>query len=513
MALPGQVEQSSPRAVKFKTLASFNGVDGRLGFGVPNDGLVQGLDGNLYGTTAVGGVNSNSNIYSNLNCGTVFRITPSGALSTVYSFCAEANCVDGAVIYGAGALALDTEGNLYGTTYDGGASATSGPCAPIGCGTIFKVTPGGALTTLHNFCSQPNCADGDVNYSGVVRGADGNFYGVTPGNGANSNTLCIGGFTGVGCGTVFKITPEGVFSTIYSFCSQTNCADGADPFTGLLAGVDGSLYGIATTGGANGAGTIFKLTLSGKLTTLYSFPSGGLFPCDYICAPLIQGGEGNIYGATTFGGSNGGPLGPGAGTFFQITPTGTFTTLYNFCAQTSCTDGAYPFAVVQGTDRNFYGVAEAGGTNLGCSGPGGTCGSVFKITPQGTPTTLYDFVPLSTGGQTPTGIVQATNGVFYGVTIAGGANNFGSVFAMSVGLGPFIETLPTSGKTGLQVKILGNNLISATGVTFNGVAAPFTVESATLISATVPTGATTGKVEVVTPTRTLKSNVKFVVRP
>jgi len=236
-------------------------------------------------------------------------MTPTGTLTTVYNFCSQSNCVDGAGPDEGGALALGTEGNFYGATVSGGSSANSGPCAPSGCGTIFKITPSGTLTTLYNFCSQPNCVDGDYNVNGVVRGPDGNFYGVTPGNGANNNPLCLGGSTGVGCGTVFRITPEGAFITIYSFCSQTNCADGDTPSTPLVSGADGNLYGETSSGGAYGYGTVFKLTLGGKLTTLHSFDyTDGL--CGFYCSPMIQATNGNFYGATISGGTN---LVPGGG--------------------------------------------------------------------------------------------------------------------------------------------------------------------------------------------------------
>jgi uncharacterized repeat protein (TIGR03803 family) len=248
--------------------------------------------------------------------------------------------------------------------------------------------------------------------------------------------------------------------------------------------------------------------LNGKLTTLHSFNGTDGF-CSYVCAPMIQANDGNLYGTMNFSVNNGGL---GFGTFFMVTPAGTFTTLYNFCAQVGCTDGANPFGIVQGTDRNFYGVTEYGGTNLGCSG--GTCGTAFEITANGALTTLYNFeAPNSTAGSNPSGIVQATNGNFYGVTIAGGSANVGTVFGMAVGLRPFVELLPAAGKVGATIEILGTNLSGATAVSFNGVPAAFTVQSATLISAAVPAGATTSFVTVSGSRVTLKSNVRFQVLP
>lgn len=190
----------------------------------------------------------------------------------------------------------------------------------------------------------------------------------------------------------------------------------------------------------------------------------------------------------------------GYGTVFKITPGGTLTTLHSF----DSTDGANPYlgGLVQATDGNFYGTTYFGGTN--------NDGTIFKITSGGTLTTLHSFP--YTDGVLPIGrLLPATNGTFYGTTTYGGANGHGTVFSISVGLGPFVETLPTSGKVGTAVIILGNNLTGATHVTFNSTAATLTVVSSTEIKTTVPSGATTGFVKVTTPTRTLTNNVKFRV--
>jgi uncharacterized repeat protein (TIGR03803 family) len=199
----------------------------------------------------------------------------------------------------------------------------------------------------------------------------------------------------------------------------------------------------------------------------------------------------------------------GYGTVFKITPTGTFTTLHNF----GYTDGAYPIAaLVQATDGNFYGTTM-GGSGTACGSDG--CGTLFRITSSGTLDTLYRFCSQANcaDGLSPSsGLIQATDGNFYGATPFGGTENDGTVFELSVGLGPFVKTLPASGKVRSAVKILGTNLTGATNVTFNGVAAAFTIVRPSLITATVPTGATTGTVQVVTPTGTLSSNVVFRVR-
>jgi uncharacterized repeat protein (TIGR03803 family) len=217
---------------------------------------------------------------------------------------------------------------------------------------------------------------------------------------------------------------------------------------------------------------------------------------------LGRSSNGDFYGTTLNGGTS-------YGTVFEITASGTLTTLHSF----DYADGAYPYAgLVQGTDGNFYGTTGYGGA--ACASPG--CGTVFEITPSGTLTTLYSFCSQSgcPDGQYPYApLVQATNGDFYGTTALGGASNWGTVFSLSMGLGPFVETQTTSGKVGASVKTLGNNLTHASSVTFNGTPAVFTVVSASEITTTVPTGATTGTVQVVTPSGTLSSNLPYRVLP
>src|SRR5271157_6097159 len=223
-------------AGSFRTLHNFSGSDGA----VPTAGLVQGTDGNFYGTTSSNGPNG---------YGTVFKITPAGVLTTLYGFSSG----DGAYPYGA--LVLATDGNFYGTTLGGG---VNGNCDGLdACGTVFKITPAGVLTTLYTFCTQTNCTDGSRPYAGLVQASDGNFYGTTWQGGTN----CVPGLNG-GCGTVFKITPNGTFTSLYSFCTQANCTDGKNPFYGsLVQATDGNLYGTTWLGGIattcpNGCGTI-----------------------------------------------------------------------------------------------------------------------------------------------------------------------------------------------------------------------------------------------------------------
>jgi uncharacterized repeat protein (TIGR03803 family) len=211
-------------------------------------------------------------------------------------------------------------------------------------------------------------------------------------------------------------------------------------------------------------------------------------------AALIQATDGSFHGTTNLGGAY------DYGTVFKLTPVGKLITLHSF----DHTDGAFPYdGLTQATDGNFYGTTSQGGAYSG--------GTIFKIKPEGELTTLHSFG--NTDGASPNQLMKATNGNFYGTTSFGGAYGDGTVFSLSVGLGPFVETRPTSGTVGAKIIILGNNLTDAASVTFNGKTATYTVVSSTEITTTVPSGATTGKVKVKTPSRTLISNVNFRVTP
>src|SRR5580692_7095907 len=298
------------------------------------------------------------------------------------------------------------------------------------------------LTTLHSFDS----TDGAYPEAGLIQATNGNFYGTTYAGGAN----CAPD----GCGSIFKITPSGTLTTVYNFCSQSGCSDGYYPEAGLIQASNGDFYGTTTSGGAGGGGTVFKITPGGQLTTLHSFCSqSNCTDGEYPEAGLIQATNGNFYG-TTYGGGGANDR----GTVFKITPGGTLTTLYSFCSvgYPDCADGDLPRfgSLVQATNGDLYGTAPSGGAQI-------YYGTIFKITPGGTLTTLYSFCPQSgcPDGDDPRGtLVQDTNGNLYGTTFAGGANGFGTVFSLSVGLGPFVETQTTSGKIGAAVKILGTNL-------------------------------------------------------
>ncbi len=390
-------------------------------------GLVQATDGNLYGATWFGGASS---ACGTDGCGTLFKVTIGGALTTLHSL----DGTDGAAPGGA---VQATNGTFYGTTTGGGDGSA---CGTNGCGTIFKITTGGTLTTLHNF----DFADGS-HPNAVMQATDGNFYGTAWTGGAS--TAC-GSY---GCGTVFKITPGGTLTTLHSFAAGS---DGSGPISWLVQASNGNFYGTTRTpphgeGGAYGYGTVFEITPSGTLTTLHSFDgTDGAYPY----AGLVQATDGNLYGTTTNGGANNVCTSGGCGTVFKITPAGAFTTLYSFCTQPNCTDGAGPFGLVQATDGNLYGATAAGGNISDCNSQG--CGTLFKISTGGKLTTLHTFD--GTDGASPVALVQATNGNFYGATTGGANNNCpqnpttdgagcGTVFSLSVGLSAFPQvTLSTT---------------------------------------------------------------------
>lgn len=232
-----------------------------------------------------------------------------------------------------GSLVDGAGGKLYGTTPYAGA---------YGYGTVFKITPEGKLTTLHDF----DLTDGAGAYAGLIRGRKGNFYGVAS----------LGGPSRYG--TVFEITPDGKLTILYNFCSELDCIDGATPYAGLVQGRDGNLYGTTYAGGAAKSGTIFKLTPDGTLRTLHHFCSDpncadGTAP---LLGSLLEASKGKFYGTTPSGGAH------GMGTVFEITAEGDFTTLYNFCSQPNCVDGANPNGgLARGCNGSFYGTTSSGG--------------------------------------------------------------------------------------------------------------------------------------------------------
>lgn len=417
----------------------------------PSIAPTQGRNGLLYGA-----------IYSpSGNPGAVFDFpTTGGAINVIYTL----SYALGAEPAGA-ALTLGTDGSLYGVTRSGGSG---------NWGVLFRVTPGGTYTVLHNFTGG---TDGGGPEAAPIQAADGNIYGVTFGG------CCV-------ASTVYKYTlSSAIFSTIYTY-------DNAHGMwaTSLMQGSDGNLYATALEGGIKDNGTIIKLTTSGKLLSYYAFPGAkyGSIPL----GSLVEALDGNYYGTTEMGGFS-----VGYGTIFRMTPTGGVRAIYTFCKQLGlCADGFEPSSLVLATDGNLYGTTAGGGAN--------SFGTLFRITTSGEFTSLYSFS--ADVGETPTGLMQDTNGLLYGSAVYGSTYGYGAIYSLDMGLGPFITFVRPTGKVGQAAQILGQGFTGTTSITFNGVPAPsFTVVSNTYMTAVVPTGATTGPVVVTTPTGPLTSNVSF----
>ena len=388
---------SSSGVASVAILHSFTGgVGGSTDTSFPTTGVIQGADGNFYGTTYEGG--SGTPMPGFPGGGTAFKVTPAGVESVLYSF--TDNRADGTDPHAG--LTLGTDGNLYGTTLFGGNPAGSDFAEG---GTAFKITPAGVETVLYTFGTQPGDGGGIV--SGLIQGSDGNFYGTAE-------------ESQVGPGNVYKITPAGVETVLYSFRGSP---DGESPTAALVQGSDGNFYGTTPAGGSYSRGTVFKITSSGAETILYSFGashSDALGPG----VGLVQGRDGNFYGTTTGGGSASSSCPQGCGAVFKITPLGVETVLYSFGS--SPNDGQEPGGLILGSDGNFYGVTGGGGANGD--------GTAFTITPFGVETVLYSFGSVPDDGLFPSAsLFQGSDGTFYGTTARGGAAEEGTVFKLTMG--------------------------------------------------------------------------------
>jgi len=355
------------------TLYEFCATDGCADGLTPFAGLIRGTDGNFYGTTFGGGA---------FFGGVAFRLTPAGAITTLHDFdCATEGCNPRA------ALIQAKDGHFYGTTEIGGT---------LGAGTIFKLTPAGDLTTLRTFdCGIGGCGP----RTALIQGKDGAFYGTTLGGGV---------FEG---GTIFRLGPNGVFKTLHALNCKT---EGCYSTAAVVQAIDGYFYGTTSQGGAGGGGTVFKMTPNGAITTLQAFgctSSDGCFPR----GALVQARDGSFYGTTSAGGKFGG------GTVFRLTPSGVLATLHSFeCAADGCSPQA---ALIQASDDNLYGTTPSGGRFGG--------GTAFRITLGGIFTTLHQF-DCSTGGCNPWApLIQASDSNLYGTTPFRGPGG-GTVFKLAL---------------------------------------------------------------------------------
>jgi uncharacterized repeat protein (TIGR03803 family) len=354
----------------------------------PFAGVIRDQQGNLYGTTFNGGT---------LGEGTVFKLDPAGNLTVLYNF---NEGTPGAFPY-AGVI-RDSSGNLYGTNSYGGEYAY---------GNVYMLGPAGTETVLYAF---QGGFDGGNPHAGLIRGKDGTFYGTTT-MGGNSNN-----------GVVFKLDPAGKETVLYTFCSEANCADGANPYAGVIRDSAGNLYGTTAAGGVGGSGMVYKVDTSSHETVLHSFtgPPDGAVPY----AGLVRDSAGNLYGTTAYGGSGsclqfGAPN--GCGVVFKVEPAGSETVVYSF---TGGDDGANPSSsLVLDPAGNLYGTATWGGFNNCASGSFSGCGTVFKVSPAGRLTVLHIFDGFD-GGNPYAGLFRDRAGNLFGTTYSGGYTGSGVVF-------------------------------------------------------------------------------------
>ena len=457
-------------AASFTTLYTFTPAkDGNA----PQSEMTQGTDGKLYGTNSLGGPN---------NTGSLFRINTDGGSFTGISFFGPTTTgltPNGGVIQG-------TDGYFYGTTYGGGDN---------GLGLIYKIQTAGQLVKLASF------ATGDPGSSPaatLTQGIDGYFYG----------TAQLGGLNNYG--TIFRTDPAtGKTTTVSPFSGGT---DGLYPESELTQAADGNFYGTTINGGAANAGTIFQVTPGGVRTTIYAFKNttDGNTPLRGV----VPGRDGFLYGVAVKGGAS---LG---GTIFRVSTAGDFTLLYSFTGQLGA---GSPYSsegrLVQAGDGNFYGTTNLGGTF--------NDGTIFKVTPTGGFTTLYNFTNGADGGYPVAGLTQGEDGNLYGTTSGQNGTTAGTVFRLDLDLPlptplPLLFT-PSTVSEGDTLTIKGDDFLGVTGVVFptasGSAAAGFTVLSKTVLQAVVPTGAVSGVVTLQNGTllaatpAALTVNVPVVVTP
>ncbi len=406
---------------------------------------------------------------------------PTWAQTPTVTVLHDFNKLDGS--YPTNGLLLASDGNFYGTTPTGGPGANNN----ADFGTVFRITPAGAFTNLVNFTSD----NGTYPYAPPIEGSDGNLYGTTAGGGPLGPTRN---------GTVFKMTKAGVLTTLLEFpydSTTDTFPNGLSPQAALIQGSDGNYYGTTTGGGTpniqntGGHGTIFEMSPAGDLLQSVTVHGSNGEPAD-LRAPVIQASNGNFYGTSYEGGGD-----TNAGTVFEFTPAGVVTTLHSFVGGAGNT-GTSPYdGLVQGSDGNFYGTTEYGGTaNLGTifkitpagdytvlvnfTGPNGqqpfasliqaadgnlygtaslggtdSLGTIFQLTPAGVLTTIYNFSNNEALGAFPrAALVQGSDGNLYGTTMGGGANSFGTIFRLNL--------IPQSRLSNISTRLdvqTGNNVL------------------------------------------------------
>jgi len=357
------------QAQTFTTLYNFTG--GSHGVG-PFAGVVLDSAGNLYGTTVLGG---DLNCFAPDGCGVVYKVNADGTETVLHSFWGP----DGQWPYTP--VIRDSEGNIYGTAYNGGSGYW---------GAVFKIDPAGKETVLYNFTGR---SDGCYPFQGLVRDEAGNLYGTTAG--------C--GYGELGYGTIFKVDKAGNFTVLHIFTRETS--DGGNPHYGHLSmDKSGNLYGVTLWGGAYDEGVLYKLSKNGTFTLLHSFTGGASDGCNPY-GSVAQDETGNLYGTTS------GCASHNYGTIWKVSQKGKETTLHSFAGGTS--DGCgLQTGVTRDSKGNLYGTtAWCGAHNEG---------ALYELSAKGKLTLLHSFGNGS-DGRNPWGeVLRATNGRLFGVTYDGG---------------------------------------------------------------------------------------------
>jgi uncharacterized repeat protein (TIGR03803 family) len=343
--------------------------------------LIMDSSGNLYGETDFGGAN---------NQGTIYELSTEGVHTVLYSFTND----NGLDVFPIGGVVRDSQGNFYGVENEGGAYYL---------GSVYKVSPNGTQTVLYNFGSTRY--DGNSPNGSLVMDKRGNLYGTTATGGE------------YGFGTIYGLKPDGTETILYCF-NPANGTDGATPYAGLVFDKQGNMYGATNAGGLYNQGIVFELSAEGVYTILYTFgtnSSDGKYP-DWS---LIIDAQGNLYGVTRSGGAF------NSGTAFKLTPGTPWTETILHTFNNTTNDGADPFGtLVIDKQGNLYGATSEGGgvSNLG---------TVFKLSPTGTETILYDFVGGQTGDTPSGGLLGDSSGNLYGTTLYGGANSYGVIYKIT----------------------------------------------------------------------------------
>ncbi len=466
----------------FNIVHNFNGSNEGLS---PTSGLTLGLDGNFYGTTCGCG----------FALGTIFKVTTGGSLTTMYTF---TNGLDGSNPLAPPIQGLD--GNFYGT-------ASNGNQGQGFFGSVYKITPSGTFTTLKSL----DFTSGGFPQDPLVQGSNGYFYGTNEGGTPSNN------------GGIFRISSTGKFTSLFSF----DGTHGHNPFAPLIQATDGNFYGTVKLGGTSNLGTIFRMSAAGKITVLYNFAGTG--DGTEPVGGLVQASDGNLYGTTSMADGS-----AGCGTIFRITTKGVFSTVFTFPSDGS--KGCNPLVTLtQHTNGILYGDTFTGGTGNNNHGvffsldaglkpfvsflpASGKVGDTIEFLGQGfTGTTSVSFSGAAAS-------FQVVSDTYLTATVPSGAKT-GSITVTTPGgkltskakflVTPQITSFtPMSGPVGTLVTITGVSLIQTTKVTFGGVkATSFAANSDTQVTATVPTGAKTGKIGITTPGGAAKSAATFTVTP